>query len=241
MNAKTLVETLLTRPMNQAQYFCTGDRQPDEWRHYALNFDVYTHFTSPIRRYADVIVHRLLQLTIDMEEIERNVIGLEQQEEALAPLLRSLGTDTVAAIAEKCNTRKMNAGMAQEHCDRVFLCIYLKDHPLVESAVVTDMGPKSMQILVSRLGLEQRVPFDSIKDKTEYVHTDQQKNQITIAWNSGTKQVLNIFDAFRVRLTCQSGFPMAVGYEILEPSAEPAEDEVREVVAVSEIQGSEEV
>lgn len=44
-----------------AVYFCTGVLMDEaQFRHYALNVPFYTHFTSPIRRYADVIVHRLL-------------------------------------------------------------------------------------------------------------------------------------------------------------------------------------
>lgn len=44
-----------------AQYFCSGVLQDQEqFRHYALNVPLYTHFTSPIRRFADIVVHRLL-------------------------------------------------------------------------------------------------------------------------------------------------------------------------------------
>ena len=44
-----------------AVYFCSGAlRDPAQFRHYALNVPLYTHFTSPIRRFADVLVHRLL-------------------------------------------------------------------------------------------------------------------------------------------------------------------------------------
>ena len=59
-----LVRVMTTRCMNQAQYFCTGDVDPGSFWHYGLAMDLYTHFTSPIRRYADVLVHRLLAASI---------------------------------------------------------------------------------------------------------------------------------------------------------------------------------
>lgn len=44
-----------------ALYFCSGVlRDQAQFQHYALNVPLYTHFTSPIRRFADVLVHRLL-------------------------------------------------------------------------------------------------------------------------------------------------------------------------------------
>jgi DIS3-like exonuclease 2 len=46
--------------LQRASYFCAKFKEDGEFWHYALNVPLYTHFTSPIRRYADVMVHRLL-------------------------------------------------------------------------------------------------------------------------------------------------------------------------------------
>ena len=54
-----LVDTLTIRSMSKAVY------STDNIGHYGLAFDFYTHFTSPIRRYPDVMVHRLLQHYLD--------------------------------------------------------------------------------------------------------------------------------------------------------------------------------
>ncbi|KAJ5387994.1 Exosome complex exonuclease dis3 [Penicillium cosmopolitanum] len=63
----TLVRILATRCMTSAEYFCAGAHAEPEFRHYGLASPIYTHFTSPIRRYADLLVHRQLASAIGYE------------------------------------------------------------------------------------------------------------------------------------------------------------------------------
>jgi protein SSD1 len=81
---------LAIKPMQRAKYFCTGALDINKWGHYALNVPLYTHFTSPIRRYCDLIVHRLLQ-------------------SALLGETSNYDTDTVSKIAKRCNERKFSS------------------------------------------------------------------------------------------------------------------------------------
>merc|ERR1719171_2935541 len=72
------IETMaMVHGMKQATYFPVGSEEDPH--HYALNFDFYTHFTSPIRRYPDVMVHRVLASLLGLEdEYQEGDQALEQ-------------------------------------------------------------------------------------------------------------------------------------------------------------------
>ncbi len=69
-----MVRILATRCMNQAVYFCMSTVDIADIGHYGLAMAKYTHFTSPIRRYADVLVHRLLAASIDIQSLSNDMV-----------------------------------------------------------------------------------------------------------------------------------------------------------------------
>ena len=68
-DARDTIQSSIVRSMAKAIY------STDNIGHFGLAFDFYTHFTSPIRRYPDVMVHRLLQLTLDGEKVSPEDAG----------------------------------------------------------------------------------------------------------------------------------------------------------------------
>lgn len=79
----TLVRILATRCMLSAEYFASGTVAPSAFAHYGLACDMYTHFTSPIRRYADVLVHRQLAAAVGHEPLPAELHSKQYVERVL--------------------------------------------------------------------------------------------------------------------------------------------------------------
>jgi len=152
---------LLTAPMKPAEYAAAGMTGEEDRRHFALNIPYYTHFTSPIRRYADVVVHRLLQATVDGAGAVARYPKTE---------------DGVHQDALHCNQKRMAAKTAQERSDRVYLAVYLRSRPLVsEVAIVTGMGRESFNVLVPSIGVVQRVQVGRDHPHLRYRFLEREK------------------------------------------------------------------
>jgi len=75
--------------MTQAEYFCSGTASEQDFMHYGLASEYYTHFTSPIRRYADIIVHRMLSASIDANAIYGSELSDKEKIQQLCEVLNN--------------------------------------------------------------------------------------------------------------------------------------------------------
>ena len=105
---QNLVDTLAIRSMSKAVY------ATDNIGHYGLAFDYYTHFTSPIRRYPDVMVHRLLQHYLDGNRSVKE----EEYEDRCA---HSSDMENLATNAERDSVKYMQVKFMIDHKNEEFL------------------------------------------------------------------------------------------------------------------------
>jgi ribonuclease R len=105
---QNLIDTLAIRSMSKAKY------STDNIGHYGLAFEYYSHFTSPIRRYPDVMVHRLLQHYLDG--------GKSADEETYeTKCVHSSTMEGLATNAERDSIKYMQVKYMQDHQDQEFL------------------------------------------------------------------------------------------------------------------------
>ncbi|XP_074045758.1 DIS3-like exonuclease 2 isoform X4 [Macrotis lagotis] len=187
---KEVLTNMCSRPMQMALYFCTGVLQDEEqFRHYALNVPLYTHFTSPIRRFADVLVHRLLAASLGSRE----------------PL--SMDADALQKQADHCNDRRMASKRVQELSTNLFFAVMVRESgPLESEAMVMGVLNKAFDVLVLRFGVQKRVYCNALPLQDYHFRKVGKKPELTLIWEPETpqqkaiQQVIAIFSLVEVIL-----------------------------------------
>ncbi|CAI6003897.1 unnamed protein product, partial [Closterium sp. NIES-64] len=133
-----LIRILTTRCMTQAVYFPSGQLAPAEYQHYGLAAPIYTHFTSPIRRYADVVVHRLLAAAIGLTPLP------DQTKDKTA----------LTALTDNLNYRNRNAQMAGRASVELHTLIFFRTRPTDAEGRIVMVRSNGLIVFVPKYGIE---------------------------------------------------------------------------------------
>ncbi|SPQ21611.1 0da26f18-69f5-4257-acff-cbe8a5241428 [Thermothielavioides terrestris] len=166
------METLLLKSMQRAKYFIAGKTAKHLWAHYSLNLPLYTHFTSPTRRYADILVHRQLESVLSEGKIEYND-----------------DVEALVKVVEACNNKKDSAQNAQEQSIHIEACRAMDkkrqevNGDLISEGIVLCVYESAFDVLIPEWGFEKRVHCDQLPlKKAEF---RKEKRILELYWEKG--------------------------------------------------------
>jgi ribonuclease R len=147
------VHYALLRSLKQAVY------SPSDEGHYALASEDYCHFTSPIRRYPDLTVHRLLG-----RWLEKQKVGTDETE------LRALG--------EHCSKMERRAEAAERELVKLKLLTYMSERVGEElDAVITGVADYGFFAMAEKLPVEGMVHISTLSE--DFYHYDESTHSLT--------------------------------------------------------------
>jgi len=216
------VNLLCMKSFKNAKYFCTGSIEDNSlYRHYALNIPIYTHFTSPIRRYPDILVHRLLTAALD-EDFKVKA-----------------KTEQLQMWAEQCTAKKLNADSASEQSSQLFLAVYVMEHgPLLETGVVVNVAENSVDVLCPQIETLSRIYLQDLQSVEEFRYSlegENSKPTLTLTWKihgsesntdvedvvgntpASPPQVLTMFTPVKTIISVKRNAPTKIKGELLNP------------------------
>lgn len=165
------VEILLYKCMSRGKYYVAGKQDPDTYGHYYFNIPLYTHFTAPLRRYADIIVHRQLRSVLHRQDEDKMV-----------------DLDTLKATADYCNFKKDCAASAQEQAIHLLLSQTINEvsenaGQLLCMGTVVQVYESSFDVFIPEFGVEKRVHGDQLPlVKAEF---DKSSRVLELYWEKG--------------------------------------------------------
>ena len=152
------METLLIKTMQRARYYVPKFHTEQQRQHYALNLPLYTHFTNPTRRYADIVVHRQLEAALSGGSIDFTE-----------------DVEILSKTAEQCNTKKDSAHSAQEQSVHIESCRMMDKKrqelggDLISEGIIICVYESAFDVLIPEYGFEKRVHCDQLPlKKAEY-------------------------------------------------------------------------
>jgi ribonuclease R len=166
-----IVSYLMLRSLKQARYAA------DPLGHFALAFDQYTHFTSPIRRYPDLIVHRVLKWALDHPETKPAAhAGPAREESTFGPYRRG----ELEAVAAETSETERRAETAERELMAWKTAQFMEQHLGEEyDALIISVQKFGFFVELTEIFVEGMVPIDRIAELTgEHVFYREQDHAI---------------------------------------------------------------
>jgi ribonuclease R len=166
-----LLQTQIIRSMSQAVY------QPENIGHFGLGYDAYTHFTSPIRRYPDLLVHRALRYLIRNKPKQPGVFPQSGAAKLSKPDIYPYQLEGLKEFGQKCSHFERRADEATRDVISWLKCEYMQKH-LGETfaGVVTSVTNFGLFVELEGIHVDGLVHISSLRN--DYYHFDHETHTL---------------------------------------------------------------
>lgn len=171
-----LIQTMLLRSMRQAVY------QSDNLGHFGLALQSYSHFTSPIRRYPDLVVHRVIKsILVEQAKEKENLVQISQANSGHY----DYSLEEVIELGEHCSMTERRADEATRDVSDWLKCEFMQDHVGdTFSGVISTVTNFGMFVRLQDLHIEGLVHITSLG--ADFYHYDDVRMCLT-GENTGVK------------------------------------------------------
>jgi ribonuclease R len=191
-----LIQTVLLRSMQQAMY------SSDNVGHFGLAYDAYTHFTSPIRRYPDLIVHRIIKHVLaggTAADLDYSKAELQQ-------------------IGEFCSGTERRADEATRDAEDWLKCEYMRDKIGEEiDGIITSVQSFGLFVELDEVYVDGLLHITALDN--DYYHFDPVGHRLT---GERTGQVYRLGDRLRVKVAAVNLDERKIDFVLAEPQQKTA-------------------
>ena len=185
-----VIETVMLRSLSQARY------QPENLGHFGLNYPAYAHFTSPIRRYPDLLVHRAVRAVIRAPEESTQVRRVEGTKPVPRQKAYPYEPKQVVELGEHCSMTERRADEAVRDVMSWLKCEYLEDRVGdVFDGVVSGVTGFGLFVELQEIYADGLVHVSSLQN--DYYHFDASGHRLI---GDRTRRVYRLGDRIRVRI-----------------------------------------
>lgn len=201
-----VIQTVLLRSMRQAMYQCDNDG------HFGLAFEAYTHFTSPIRRYADLMVHRAIRGLLRSKRRVAHLLRLSAKRPVDLAVSYPYDDGQVDSIGQHISITERRADEATRDVANWLKCEYLVDHVGDEfEGVVSAVTGFGLFVMLKDLYVEGLIHVTGLP-KDYYSHEQAQHRMV----GERTGQVFRLGDSLRVKVVRVDLDERKVDFELIE-------------------------
>jgi ribonuclease R len=194
---KPFVETLVVRSMMQAVY------QPENLGHFGLALKQYAHFTSPIRRYPDLVVHRTIRAMLTGADSAGRAYDAGQLE----------------VLGQHLTLCEKRADEADRYVDSYLKCVYLRDRiGQTFDAIITTVVDFGCFVQIVEAAADGLLHIDNLRDD-EYVKDDALQAWVGVR----SKRRLQLGAHVRVIVTAVNPVEGLIDLDLVEPNLAAAQ------------------